>query len=439
MKIKDLKNKKILILGFGLEGVSSFQYLRKKFPDKILGIADKLTIDKIGKKAQKIIQEDKKIKKYLGKDYLRKLKNYEVIIKSPGVPFKKIKDFLSSEQILTSQTKIFFNNCSGKIIGVTGTKGKSTTTSLIYKILKDSGLKSYLVGNIGRCPINLLDSDLPNNFYVYELSSHQLSDLRKSPHISIFLNIYPEHLDYYNGFKEYLRAKSNIVKYQNQNDYFIYNSKFEEIKKIAQKSKSHKIKINSVRVKESYNQNIHSLSIQAALIVSKILKIPEEKAKQSIRDFKPLPHRMEKVGEYKKIVFYNDSLSTIPESSVLALNKLGDKVETMLLGGFDRNLSFQKLTQKIYQTKIKNIILFPTTGKKIWKNIKEDKQDDNYNIFFVDNMRDAVQIAFKVTGQNRICLLSSASPSFGLFKNYKERGNLFKKYIKEYAKKQKNS
>jgi len=414
MKVKNLSDKKILILGFGKEGRNTFKFLRKLFPKKILGIGDR------DKNVKTQVSNVKKIKWHLGKNYLKALKKYDVIVKSPGVPPKVIAPFITKEQKITSQTEIFFNNCPGRIVGITGTKGKSTTTSLVYNILKQGGLKAHLVGNIGKPVLTLLSLATEKDVYVYELSSHQLFNLKKSPHIAVFLNIFPEHLDYYRSFKEYIKAKANITKYQTEKDFLIYNSENKLVKHIAKKSKAKKIPI-----KGEYYQ----LNKTAAKEVGKIFNISEEKITKAIKNFKPLAHRLELVGTFKGITFYNDALSTIPETTIYALNALGNNVQTIMLGGFDRGLDFKQLGKTISKTEIKTVILFPTTGQKIWKQISKK----SLKHFFVDNMSEAVKIAYKYTQKGKICLLSTASPSFSIFKDYKEKGNLFKKYVKKYA------
>lgn len=432
--LENWKNKKILILGFGREGVDSFKYLRKLFPNKILGIADKLDFNKLSPKVKKILNSEiknNKIKLYLGKNYLKAIKNFDIVIKSPGIPIHLPEiEKAFNEGKITSQTEIFFDNCPGKIIGITGTKGKSTTASLIYQVLKKGGIKKvHLIGNIGKAVLNLLFSATQKDIYVYELSCHQLYKLKKSPQIAVFLNIYPEHLDYYKNFKEYALAKFNITKYQTENDYLIYNQDDLIIKKFAQKSKAKKIPIKG---------KYYELNKKAAIEVAKIFKIHEKIFKETIKNFKTLPHRLELVGTFKGITFYNDALSTIPETAIFAIEKLGNRVQTIILGGYDRKINFKNLAKKILKSKIKNIILFPTTGEKIWKAILiESKKKKIKNIpkhFFTNNMRDAVKIAYKNTNRKRICLLSCASTSFSIFRDYKEKGNLFKKYVKMYAK-----
>lgn len=440
MKLEELKDKKILILGLGKEGIDTLKFLRKLLPDKVLGVAD-------AKKDLRFmiydLRKDKRIRFHLGENYLGALKNYDVIIKSPGVPihFPEVERSLKEGKI-TSQTEIFFENCPGEIIGITGTKGKSTTTSLIYGILREGGLKAHLVGNIGKPVLSLLSKSTPKDIYVYELSSHQLQNLKQSPNVAVFLNLFPEHLDYYKDFNEYLRAKKNIARYQRKEDYFVFNPKDKNVRATAKISRGKKLPIDVSGVKKIISQkeiplkgDFYLENIAAAIEVARIFRIPQEKIKKAIKNFKPLSHRLEFVGTFKGITFYNDSLSTIPETTIAALNSLGKKVQTLFLGGFDRGLSFKKLAQKILKNKIRTLILFPTTGEKIWRETINLKKENNLKAFLVSNMRDAVKLALKYTKRGEICLLSPASPSFGLFKNYKERGNLFKKYVRLYGKK----
>ncbi len=443
MKIEFLQDKKILILGFGKEGQDTFKFLRKIFPKKVLGIADRLEFNQLVKNNKKFFtkifhdHEESWIKWYLGENYLKAIKDYEVIIKSPGIPPKVIAPFLTKKQKITSQTEIFFQNCPGKIVGITGTKGKSTTTTLIYKILKEGGMKAHLVGNIGKPVLNLLFSATPKDIYVYELSSHQLFKVKKSPHVAVLLNIYPEHLDYYKNFKEYIEAKANITRYQKATDYLVYNSKNKIVREIAKKSKAKKIafdripllKINKLSLLGSINQD----NIKAAIAVGKIFNVQDKKMKIAIENFKPLPHRLELVGKFRDIIFYNDALSTIPETTIAALNALGNKVQTIILGGYDRGLDFSQLAKRITESKIKNLIFFPTTGEKIWQEIKKLGKEKLFRAFFVNNMREAVKLAYQYTKKGHICLLSCASPSFSIFRDYKEKGRLFKKYIRLYA------
>ncbi len=436
MKINELKDKKVLVLGMGREGADSFVFLRKSFPKKEIYIADKKELKDFDLKTRKMLKTDKNVVMFLGDKYLESIKDFDVIIKTPGIPFSSIKKYLGAKTILTSQTELFFDNCPVMIIGITGTKGKSTTSSLIYSVLKESGFNVYLVGNIETPSLSFLLKAKKKDIFVYELSSHQLQGLKKSPHISIFLNIYPEHLDYYKDFKEYFLAKTSIAEYQKKNDYFIFNPKLKEIKGLAETVKSKKVAIDPDDFRKFFEENEKLLSIThidnltAVLNVCKILKIKEEKIIKAFKKFKRPAHRLEFVGTYKGIKFYDDSIATIPEATMFAMDSLGEGVETLILGGYDRGIRHNKLAEGIIKRKIKNLILFPPSGKRIWKEV--EKRGGKMNHFFVEDMELAVKKCFRLTSKGKICLLSPASPSFGIFKDYKERGELFQKYIKAF-------
>ena len=369
MKLKDLKDKSILILGFGREGKSTLTCLSKIFRSKKIDVVD---------------QKD-------GQGYLNNLNYYDVIIKSPGIPYlPEIKKAKDNGKIITSATNIFFSEFKGKIIGVTGTKGKSTTASLIYEVLKNGGLGVYLVGNIGQPALELLDKIDENSIVVYELSSFQLEDLKVSPHIAVITNIYPDHIDWHGSFEEYKKAKENIFKYQTKDDVLI-----------QEKS-----------------------GAEAAIMVGKLVNIPQEKIEEAIKNFKGLPHRLEFIAEKNGIKFYNDSLATNPHATIFGLKKLGKDVETLIAGGFDRGLDYSTLSEEINKLNIKNLILFPDTGEKIGKGVS-----DKIKKFNVNNMEEAVRIAFENTSPGKIVLLSPASASFNMFKDYEDRGNQFKKEV----------
>ena len=437
MKIKELRNKKVLILGFGKEGADSFVFLRKMFPKQVFYIADKKKFEDLNQETQKILK-DKKVELFLGEDYLDHIKGFDVIIKAPGIALSNINKYLSKKTKITSQTQLFFDNCPGMIVGITGTKGKSTTSSLIYSVLKEAGLKVSLVGNIETPSLSFLLKAKKDDIFVYELSSHQLQFLEKSPHIGVFLNIYPEHLDYYKNFKEYFLSKANISIYQKKNDYFIFNPKIKEIKKLSESVKSKKIEINHndfsnfLKDHQEFLEITHLDNLIAAFNVFKILEIKEDKIIKAFRKFKRPAHRLEFVGEYKGIRFYDDSISTIDEAAVFALDSLGNDVETMIMGGFDRGIEHSKIAERLIKSRVKNLILFNPSGERILKEIEKKKGKIRH--VFVKNMEEAVLKAYSKTSAGYICLLSPASPSFGTFIDYKDRGDQFKKFVIKYGK-----
>ncbi len=444
MRLEGLENKKILILGFGREGTDNFLALRKLFPKKSLAIADKMEPKELSKSTRKLLKLDKNIKLYLGKDYLRALKNHDLIIKTPGIPLSTIRPFLKKRTRITSQTEIFLENCPGTIIGITGTKGKGTTASLIYQILKKGGLKVHLIGNIGKPVFQTLLRAKPEEIFIHELSSHQLQNLKKSPQIAVFLNLWPAHLDYFKNFQEYQRAKENIARYQTEKDFFVYNSDESRLREIVKKSKAKKIPFGIKKLKElakiipqkeiPLKGKFNFLNVLAAVKAGKLFNVKVSKIREAVKSFKALPHRLEFVGKYRGIAFYNDSLATVPQATVAALDGLGDKVKTLILGGSDSRVDFSVLIKRILKSDLKTLIfLSPGTGKQIWQKITALKKTKLPQAFFFSSMSEAVRKAFQSTGSGEICLLSPAAPSFNLFQDYQERGDLFKKLVKKYA------
>jgi UDP-N-acetylmuramoylalanine-D-glutamate ligase len=425
MTLQELTAKKILLLGFAREGRDTLLFLRKKFPKKVIGIADQNLNAFKGRKD--------KVKLYLGKNYLKALKKYEVIIKAPGIPPFKVAPLLRKSHVVTSQTEIFFNNCPGTIIGITGTKGKSTTSSLIHAVLKEGGLNSHLIGNIEKPVLQFLHGAKPDDIFVYELSSFQLTNLKRSPSIAVFINLYPEHLDYYQGnFGAYAAAKANITKYQTQTDFLIYNAKDTLVSKIAKGSKAQKIPFGLPRLGLGAPKSDLGFiaSTEPAILIGKLFSIPQTKIQKTLKEFKPLPHRLEKVGKWKGITFYNDSLATIPEATMGALDALGPKVHTLIAGGYDRGLTFEKLGKKIEKSSVKTLILFPTTGEKILASMQKSLQ-----CFFANTMEEAIKLSYSHTPKGKVCLLSPAASSFNMFKDYKDRGEQFKKLAQTYGEK----
>ncbi|MDD4409455.1 MAG: UDP-N-acetylmuramoyl-L-alanine--D-glutamate ligase [Candidatus Pacebacteria bacterium] len=435
MKISQLGRKNVIILGFGREGYDTYSYLRKIFPAKTFIIADKRRLVDFDEKMRKRLSADKSLVLSLGDDYLDIISAGSVIIRTPGISMSSISK-RAEGCFVTSQTELFFDNCPARIIGVTGTKGKSTTSSLVYSLLKNNKMKTYLLGNIEKPALSYLSKIEKTDWVVYELSCHQLQNLQKSPHISIFLNLYPEHLDYYRSMKEYFLAKANIFLHQKKSDYLIFNPQVKSIVNMADEIVSKKMEINKRQYEDFFKENgglvsqiTHDDNIVTVLEVAKILKIPEGVVLKTMKGFEKLPHRLEYVGNHEGVDFYDDSIATIPEALIHALNVLGDNVETLIVGGLNRGIRFDKLGKRIKESNVKNIVLFPDSGKEIKNEILKYDPESRIVFFDTDKMEEAISFVFKKTVKGKICLLSPASPSFNIFKDYKERGEAFKKVI----------
>lgn len=407
MKREELANKKILIVGLGLEGEASVRFLRTYVPSAHVETAD---------------QKD-------GPDYLDAQGDYDLAIKSPGVPSRLIRI------PYTTATNIFFANTKGTVIGVTGTKGKSTTSSLIYDIVKAAGKQGHLCGNIGRPLLDELRiGDDEQDIYVTELSSYQLDDVRFSPHIAVFLNIFPEHMNYHGSIQNYVAAKKHIIKFSTAEDYFVYNQANPQLVAFAKESKAKPVPFvetlpfpdTDIPLLGAHNKD----NVRAAVTVGAILNIPEETMRSAVKRFKPLPHRLQHVGIYKGIAFYDDAISTTPESTIVAIQSL-PPIGTILVGGLDRGYDFDRLADVILQHDIKNVIYFPDTGKSIAAMLK--KKSDSIALFPAEDMDTAVKLSYEHTPKGMACLLSCASPSYSLWKNFEEKGDLFQQFVRKYA------
>ncbi|MFA5872108.1 MAG: Mur ligase family protein [Parcubacteria group bacterium] len=379
---KFLGIKNVCILGYGREGEITEKYIRKYYPKLQIGILD-----------QKF-----------DKNYLEKQERYDLAIKTSGISKSKVRI------PYTTATNIFFSRNENFTIGVTGSKGKSTTASLIYEILNAAGKKARLIGNIGKPMLEVLLGKVdPKEIFVIELSSYMLEDIEYSPNIAVMTNLFPEHMNYHGNVTNYYEAKKNIFKFQKPED-FAVKPPFHE-----------KIPLKKTEIPLLGAHNLENIKV--AIKVARILKIPDKAIIKAIRNFKPLPHRLEFVGEKNGIKFYDDAISTTPESTIAAIKTLKN-IGTIFLGGEDRGYDFRELEKTLQKYKIKNIVLFPKSGQRILKSRK------GFNVLETRSMQKAVEFAFKNTGKGKICLLSTASPSYSLWKNFEEKGNEFQEAIK---------
>lgn len=441
-----LKDKKIVILGVGMEGEASYRFLRRNFPEKQLFIADR-NINLLDKKID--LMEDANLEVSLGENYLNGIEEYDLILKAPGISLKDV-DISKYQDKITSQLELFlefFDICS---IGITGTKGKSTTSSLMYKILIDQKKDAYLLGNIGEPIFNDIESLAKNSIAVIELSSHALEYVKHSTKIGIILDIYEEHLDHYKSLEKYIEAKFNLARYQTNDDYLIYNfdNEFMNKYKFSYKENDYAVSVENIPnvknkvflqdnfiycneekcmyINEKMNlKGMHNINnIMFILAVCQILKLDINQVVSSIKEFKPLEHRMEFVANINGVDYYNDSIATIPESTIDAINAIKN-VNTIIVGGKDRGVNLEELIDFLKKSDIENIICLPKTGEYI----KQGLENSNKNIYFTNELEEAVNIAKRVTKKDTVCLLSPAASSYGYFKNFEERGRLFKKFV----------
>jgi len=374
-----------------------------------------------------------------GPDAFTKLTPFKVLIKSPGIPSSKIPEEFHAK--LTNSTQIFLDTvieAGAQVIGVTGSKGKSTTASLIALILEEEGLDVHLVGNIGEPSIGHISEAKEGTQFVLEMSSYQLMHCTVSPQIAVITSVFPEHLDYHGSMEEYMNAKKHITRFQTAEDFAFYDATSADAETIAQASPGTPVACavedSVVRLDETQLLGEHNLkNIALASVVAEHFHIERQTVRKAIAAFPGLPHRLQNVGVHHGIRWVDDSISTTPETAIAALDALGDDVKVILLGGQDRGSDFTKLGERIAKSGVEHVILFPETGPRIREATKSAKA--KAKLHEVKTMEEAVKIArseFRIPNsefQIPICLLSPASPSYGMFRDFEERGDVFKKYI----------
>ena len=430
------------ILGYGVEGQSTLKYLQRKHPEASFEVRDEKAIENFPEGVTGIF----------GSDFLKNLDPASTLFRSPSIlPYRIYEanpDHPAQSFTITSQTIEFFNHCPGTIIGVTGTKGKGTTCSLIAEILKDAKQKVFLLGNIGSPAFDHLDEITMGDFVVYELSSFQLYDLQKGPSIAVLLNITPDHLDVHKDLEEYLHAKTNIISKQKDTHYSIIN-KNQTLQKIdfLMSGNSQRVFFDTAHIERfihigNYEIETSKLllkgrfnyeNIVPALETAHILKLPKESVEKTVYEFKGLEHRLEYCGEKDNRIFINNSAGTTPDTTIAALSAFEGKPITLFLGGSDKGANFTELAEAISKANIASIISIPPMGQKILEklaSIPPQTSDFRLQTFSYTNMPSAIQWAFDHTPEGGIILMAPGCASFGCFENYKERGKLFKEGVK---------
>ena len=426
---QDLQDLQIAVIGHGLEGKSSADFLQKHG-------------------AEVTILDQKQ-----GEEYLDGLDKYDLIIRSPGVRISKLEKVDKAK--VTSQTKLFLDLCPCPIIGVTGTKGKGTTSTLIYEMLKKDGRDAYLGGNIGVPPFEFLEKLNKDSIVVLELSSFQLIDLDKSPHIAVMLMVTSEHLDYHKDVFEYIEAKRNILSHQKEEDFAIVNrdyiasneSDIKTLGKVYYISREREVEngcfardgriilradgkeIEIIETNELLLRGEHNWeNVCAAVMAANLVGVSVNSIRQALLSFKGLEHRLELVREINGVEYFNDSFSTTPETAIAAIEAFKNP-EILILGGNSKNSDFSELGRIISsKSNIKAII-----GIGIeWPRIKSEIKNLKSEIIFIEganNMEKIVLAASKIAIPGDVVLLSPACASFDMFKNYKDRGNQFKEEV----------
>ena len=449
-----LKKSKIAIIGLGVSNVPLLDYMHNLKADVTL--FDEKEIDKIPKEILDRATEYS-FKFSYGVNSLSKLNGFDIIFRSPScMPNRKeLKAEEKRGAIITTEIEMFMKVFPGKVIGITGSDGKTTTTTLIYEILKNNGYNCYLGGNIGFPLFTKLKEMKPEDIAVLELSSFQLMGMEISPDISVITNITPNHLNIHSSYEEYIEAKKNIFKYQDENGIVVLNYDNEitrdcknevEGKVILYSSQTKledgmilddniiklckdKLRRHILNTDELILRGRHMHENACAAIAATSSLVEADKAVKVIKAFKGVEHRLEFVRELNGVKWYNDSIGSSPTRTIAGLKSFDERI-TLIAGGYDKNLDYGPLAEPILE-KVDNLVLIGQTAGKIFEAVKEEseKQGENIKIYMCDTLEDAVLVSKRVTSIGGIVLLSPASASFDMFKDFADRGNKFKELV----------
>ncbi|MBS6397153.1 MAG: UDP-N-acetylmuramoyl-L-alanine--D-glutamate ligase [Clostridiales bacterium] len=435
---KLIANKHVLILGFGREGRSTLRRI-----EEAGGYASVTIADQAGASP-----ENPSVRVLSGPGYMDTLDHYDLVFKSPGIvlpgdPSKYICTF-------TSQMEVFFTAFRERIIGITGTKGKSTVTTLLYHILKENGRDAVLAGNIGIPAFDILEDIHPETLLVCELSCHQLEYISVSPHWAVLLNIHEEHLDHYGTMAKYVRSKQQIYLHQKPDDLLFCGLDVlpakgtcrSRIYTVSDRFSTADVLLSGTRIRFERGDyripagDIHLLGhhnhmdIAFDYAVCHELGLSDEEFDTALRTYQPLPHRLNYIGDRDGVRYYDDSISTICETTIQALKSI-PQVGTVLIGGMDRGIDYEELILFLSEDPVPHIILMADTGRRIYEEIQEKHPDFHARerLVLVDTLEEAVAQAKVLTAPGTSCVLSPAAASYGIFKNFEERGDVFTELV----------
>ncbi|MCR4434437.1 MAG: UDP-N-acetylmuramoyl-L-alanine--D-glutamate ligase [Clostridiales bacterium] len=452
---RSIEGKRIAVLGMGISNRPLIKFLLQT--DVQITAFDRRTAEELEQELEEL--EGLNIQYSLGKDYLCNLKGFDIVFRTPGMRYDLPELLRAREEgaEITSEMEVFFELCPAKIIAVTGSDGKTTTTTLIYKMLEESGYHCWLGGNIGTPLLNRIEEIKETDLVVLELSSFQLQTMKRSPHIAVVTNVSPNHLDVHKSMEEYVEAKKNIFKFQSQSDKVILNYDNPVTREFASQTagqvlffsrknaldrglvlkdgwltnKDRDRELKLVKSEEIAIPGEHNVEnyLAAAAAVSDYVKL--EAVARVAKTFKGVEHRIEFVREIGGVRFYNDSIASSPTRAIAGLNSFNQKV-ILIAGGKDKNIPYDILGQAIAE-KVKVLILIGQTALKIKAALKAEieKTGKGKDIPVVEcnSYEEIVSTAYRLAEPGDVVLFSPASTSFDMFKNFEERGNRFKELV----------
>lgn len=457
-KLEKLENylygKRIAIIGLGISNIPLLDYFYNLKCS--VSVFDKRDIDKLDETAVHKIR-NYNFELYNGADALKNLVNFDIIFRSPSCrpDTPEVAAEVKRGAFLTSEIEMLMQTCPGTIIGITGSDGKTTTTNLIYHILKEKGYNCYLGGNIGIPLFTKVREMTPDDMVVLELSSFQLMDMQISPHIAVITNISPNHLDIHKSYDEYIDSKKNIFKFQNEKDILVINYDNEITKTFYSEAKGkaiyfsrktklddgvicddgiikicdNKLRRHILNTKDILLRGAHNYENICTAIAATASLVEPEIQVEAIKKFKGVEHRLEFIREINETKWYNDSIGTSPTRTIAGLNSFSEKI-VLIAGGYDKHLDYTPIAKPIVDN-VSKLVLIGATAPKIEEAVRKEleEQGKDIPIYHCNTLKETVDKAYEIANPDEIVLFSPASASFDMFKNFEERGSQFKDLV----------
>ncbi|MBE7039428.1 MAG: UDP-N-acetylmuramoyl-L-alanine--D-glutamate ligase [Ruminococcaceae bacterium] len=451
-KIKSFKEyingKEITVIGIGISNTPLIKFLLKHGAK--VTACDKKSKDELGPVADELISSGALLK--LGENYLKDIKA-DIVFKTPGMRYDTPELLALKERgtVITSEMEEFMKICPAKIYAVTGSDGKTTTTTLIYTLLTEQGYKCHVGGNIGAPLLDKIDEIKETDIVVLELSSFQLHTIKTSPHVAVITNLSPNHLDWHKDYNEYIDAKKSIMLYQGKDDILVTNSSNDDSTPIGKSAKGiwrcfsskkeaftfsdgNYIFVNGekyLNVSDIKIPGTHNVENYLAALAATYPLVSKETAEKVAKEFGGVPHRIELVRTIDGVRYYNSSIDSSPNRTINTLNVFSEPV-ILISGGKDKGISYDEIGAPILE-KAKALILIGKTADAIEKAVFDAKKvsgsTKNLPIYRRETYEEVVLLAKELAQCGDVVLLSNASTSFDMFKNFEERGNYFKKLV----------
>ena len=426
--LSDLNNNKVLLVGFAATNKSLLKAIEQRAPEAKVSIAD----------ADEKLEVPDGIEARLGDKYLDDLDVFDAIVRSPSVRYWP--ELEAVREKVTTATNLFFEEVRGtskaRIIGVTGTKGKSTTVSLLHEVITENGGKSLLVGNIDNQDWDVIDQIDDGTVVVYEMSSYMLQDFTGRPDIAVLLSLFPDHTDWHGSFEDYRDAKLRIAANQLEGDVLFVSDSNDPPPYEGGVRGGVKLEIVDTSAGKDFEapsllgkHNQENLRVVEA--IAQELGIDRGVVEAVAKSFKGLPHRLEHVGTFKGIEFYDDAISTTPESTIAAIESFGKgSIGAIILGGLDRGYDFGELAKALVEFEVSTTVLLPGSRDRIKDALGSMKFEGE--VLEAASMNETVAACFESCEEGQIALLSTAAPSYDMFKDYKDQGAQFKGEVERY-------